>query len=119
MAIAPSPEAVTKLKRMVAFTSPPVLTDDDVVEVLNMYALVDENEAAPGDGSWSETFDWYGAAMEFWNWKAGAASHYVSTNADGQTMNISQVYDHCMVQVQRYTELRQTGTVSVSGPGEQ
>lgn len=98
---------------MVSPNDDPKLTADEVVTVMEMYALTDANGTLPGFAGWVETLDWYGAAMELWQIKAGRAAKFITTNADGQQMSMSDLKKHCNEQVSRYTALRQTGTATV------
>src|SRR5688572_12548402 len=115
MAVSPSASAVARLKRMVAASVDPKLTDSDIADALAMYALADGNGVAPdsSNASWVESFDYYGAAIEALGWKKIAASAMVNFNADGSQASMSDITRHLESEIARYTALRAVGTITV------
>lgn len=114
MAVTPSVSAIARLKRMVAATVDPKLTDADIADALTMYALADGNGAAPdSSGTWLESYDWYGAAIECLGWKKAAASALVNFNADGSQASMSDITEHLDKLIAEYAARRAMGTFTV------
>lgn len=115
MAISPSASAIARLRRMVAATVDPKLTDSDLADALAMYALADRDSLPPDSATeWIETYDWYGAAIEALGWKKAAASGMVNFNADGTQASLSDITTHIDKEIARYAALRSVGTITVS-----
>ena len=113
MAVTPSTAAVNRLKLMAVATDEPVLTDSEIQTILQDWAIADSSGSVP-TGTWSE-FDWNGAAETAWRIKHGRAAKLVSSSADGQQFNLSDIRAACLEQITLYQHLRQTGTVAVDG----
>ncbi len=117
MAVNPSAAAVNRLKRMVAASIDPKLTDSDIADALRMYAVTDGNGVVPDSATgslWLESYDWYGAAIEALGWKKIAASAMVSFNADGSQAAMSDITTHLDKEIARLSALRSVGTITVS-----
>ena len=101
---------------MVAAGIDPKLTDADIADALVMYAVADGNGVAPDTDNplWSESYDWYGAAIEALGWKKVAASAMVNFNADGSQASMSDITSHLDKEIARLSALRSVGTITVS-----
>lgn len=115
MAVNPSATAIARLKRMVAATVDPKLTDADITDALIMYAVADGNGLAPDsdDITWVESYDYLGAAIECLGWKKAAASAMVNFNADGSQASMSDITEHLDKLIAEYAARRSIGTFTV------
>lgn len=105
MAIDPLTDAVlarTLLERAVAWQTAPVLTTQEVTDLLAL---------AVTDGTYGGT-DLNRAASLGWQWKAGRVTkNYSQSLGDGVKFSREQVYAHCMAMAAKYA----TGELSVLG----
>ena len=94
---------------MTAWETEPVLTDDDLGELLAAAALADANGLAPLHEEWSPTYDLNAAASAAWLVKAGRAAATVDEPTAG--IVTSKVFDNCRAMARLYAAKRR---VSVS-----
>jgi hypothetical protein len=104
-----------RLKRMTAWESEPALADEDVDELLAIYAKADmsDNTPDPDNEDWSPSFDLNAAAAEGWRWKAAKASEMIAADLDGAKLSAEQLFEHCERMIGIYAK-RVRNTVSVS-----
>lgn len=98
---------------MTAATTHPVLTPDEVADLLSMFAVADASGYAPSDIGWTPTYDLNRAAAEGWRWKAGkAAAEFDFSSEERSKFERSQVHAACMAQSHAYAN-RVVGSVRV------
>lgn len=100
-----------RLKRMTAADSQPLLSSDDLDELLSMFQKSDANGNLPGTDSWIPTYNMNSAAAEGWRWKAAKAAELVSIDLDGERMSSNQIFDHCQSMIRQYSR-KQSATIS-------
>ena len=104
--------AFEKLKAMTAATAEPLLSNEELEEILASCQTEDPAGASPQDPEWVPTYNLRAAAREGWKRKAAKAAELISTDLDGDRMSANQVFEHCERMVRMYA-----GTASVSvGP---
>jgi len=87
----------------------PVLSEDDLGELLAAVALQDANGLAPLNEEWTPTYDLNAAAVAGWLIKAGRAATLVDEPTAGTVT--SKVFDNCRAMAKIYAAKRK---VSVS-----
>ncbi len=112
-------EAQARLARMTDAASEPVLSWEDIDDLLAMSRMVDANGLAPTDAAWTPTYDLNRGAAEGWRRKAGKLAMRFDFNADGATFNRSQAVVHCERMAEQYrrriiTSIPVTGTLARS-----
>ena len=95
--------ADTRLRRMTAAAESPALTDQEITDLLTLWARPDSAGRLPGDTGWVPTYDLNGAAAEGWRWKAGKVAGNFNFAADGQTVSKAELIEHCLRMERRYT----------------
>lgn len=100
-----------RLKRMTAADSQPLLSSDDLDDLLTMFQKTDRNGILPGADGWIETYNLNAAAAEGWRWKSAKASELVSIDLDGERMSSNQMFDQCKEMIRIYSR-KQSATVS-------
>ena len=83
-----------KLKKLTAWETDPVLTEDEVEELLAEAALEDKDGLAPVPEEWTPTYDLNAAAAAGWLVKAGRASSTTETEPDSFYVT-SKIFDNC------------------------
>lgn len=68
-----------KLKQLTAWDAEPVLSEDDLVELLAAASLEDANGLAPINEEWTPTYDLNAAAVAGWLIKAGRAASTIES----------------------------------------
>lgn len=106
-------EARARLERMIAADIDPVLTVDEVDDLLLMAKREDSEGLAPSDDDWEPTFALDAAAAEGWRWKAGRTVPRYGVTLDTESLQRQQVYAHCMSQANNYAR-RVVGNLGVS-----
>jgi len=110
-------EATTRLKRMVAWDTPPMALSEQAVDELIEIAkttdrvgghprLADDTTANP---SWLPTWDLRKAAVEGWRWKAATVAHLHDFKSDGTVYSAAQLLDQCNKMIKLYG--RRPGTI--------
>lgn len=94
--------ARVRLSAMVAASSRPVLTDDEVGLLLDGVKVVDLYGLAPVDPGWAPTFDLDAAALEGWRWKAGQVAGDFAFSADDASYSKGDVIAHCERMIAMY-----------------
>jgi hypothetical protein len=92
-----------QLARMVAAEAAPVLSDDELDDLLAMHRRIDAAHIAPSQDGWTPTYDLAAAAAEGWRRKAGKAAAMFNFAEDGQQFQRSQVYAQCVSMADRYS----------------
>lgn len=95
-------EARARLERMTAAGSDPVLSGDELDDLLAMCRLADAAGRAPADPDWAPTWDLNRAAAEGWRWKAGKAAARFDADTDGTRLSRSQITEHCLAMAAQY-----------------
>lgn len=88
-------QALTRITIMTAAESDPVLSIDELDELVLMARRADRYGREISDADWIETYDLNAAAAEGWRWKAGKAASDVTFNTDGQGFSMSHLIAHC------------------------
>lgn len=114
-------EALARLQRMIASDTDPVLTVDEVEDLLALARREDSEDRAPSDDDWEPTFDLDYAAAEGWRWKAGRTVPRYGVSLDGEGLQRQQIYAHCISQANHYAKkiIGTIGVASVSLPAEE
>jgi hypothetical protein len=94
--------ALARLRSMVASTSDPVLSDEEVMLLLGMCQLEDANGVAPTDVAWVGTYDLNRGAAEGWRWKAAKAASRFDFRDDLNEYKRSQVIESCERMAAKY-----------------
>lgn len=102
-----------KIARMVEATSEPVLTEDDLDDLVDAAARADADGRYRDDASWEPTWDLNAAAAEGWARKASKAANSFNFAEDGQRFDRSQIYAHCAAQQKVYAD-KAMGTLPLS-----
>lgn len=105
--------ALVLLETMVAASTEPTLTDDELMSLIAMARRPDVYGALPSDTEWVPTWNLAAGAAEAWRWKAGKASAHFDFSTDNQSFERSQIWDHCMQQAARFDELALAGPQEV------
>lgn len=108
-------QALARLQRMVAYDSDPVLTAEEVEDLLALSAVADADGLAPTDTGWTPTWDLHRGAAEGWRWKAAKAASRFQFSADGASFNRQQVIEHCERMSAQYRR-RIVSNVMLPGP---
>lgn len=99
-----------RLKRMTAADSQPVLSSDDLSDLLSMFQKTDANGVIPGVVGWVPSYHLNAAAAEGWRWKSAKAAELVSIDLDGERMSSNQMFDQCERMISQYSR-KQTADV--------
>lgn len=118
-------QALARLKHMVAWTTDPQLSAEDVDMLLRASRRVDSSGNGWTSPSWVPTFNLAWAAREAWAWKAGACTDRYKVVMDGAELNRQQVHQHCEKMAEYYekrmadapTTLRMTGNLVLDRTG--
>lgn len=97
--------AESKLRLRLQPESEPVLSDEEVTDLLALAATVDADGLDPSDDGWTPTYSVQGiyrAAAEGWQIKDGRVEELFDFTTDGQTFSRSQkskmLHDKCQHQ---------------------
>jgi hypothetical protein len=103
------------LENMVAASIRPILSADDIDDLLTQYAqIADSSRRAPSDPDWVPTFDLNRAAAVGWEWKSNRVADLYSISDNGQTLDRGKIYDHC-VERSKYYAGKVRGSLVVPG----
>jgi hypothetical protein len=97
-------EASAKIERMTDSDSDPVLTTDDVTDLVDAAARADASGLYRGESGWTPTWDLNAAAAEGWARKASKAANKFNFSEDGQRFDRAQIYAHCAAQQKVYAD---------------
>ena len=101
--------SIDKLKQLTAWDAEPVLTGDDLDELLNAASLEDANGLAPINEEWTPTYDLNAAAVAGWLIKAGRAAATVDSPESGPVT--SKIFDNCRTMARIYAAKRKMTVV--------
>lgn len=104
-------EARARLERLTAPTMDPVLSAQDITDLLAQAKRPDREGLLPSDASWVPTWDVDAAACAAWEVKAGRAAAGFRFAADGQSFSVEQVHAQCLKMAALYR--RGSGSVRV------
>jgi hypothetical protein len=93
-----------KIGRMVEATSDPVLTEDDLDDLMDAAARPDADGLDRSDADWTPTWDLNAGAAEGWARKASKAAANFNFAEDGQRFDRAQIYAHCAAQQKVYAD---------------
>ncbi len=99
-----------RLARMVASFDAPVLTDEDLDELLRAARRPDSGGLLPSESGWVATYDLDDAACVGWEIKAARAAAGFDFGEDGQRFSRSQIHAQCLAMARLYRR----GSVSVA-----
>lgn len=102
-----------RLKVMLASTEEPLLSDDEIADLLLQARRPDVDGNAIDSDDWTPTYNLDAAASTGWEWKAGRATPGFSFGEDGQMFSRQQIFDHCMQMASQYR--RSSGSATVEG----
>jgi hypothetical protein len=94
--------AKDKLKKMTASDVEPLLSDDEVDELLLPASVADTNGLPPTDTDWTPTYDLNAAAADGWLIKAGRAAALVEIDPPGSGVFTAKVFDNCRAMARIY-----------------
>lgn len=112
----PSAEQIERLRMMAAATSDPVLSEDELLDVLARNGLVDDDGREPQDDEWVPTYALGAAAQDAWLLKAGKVAHRVTASDGALNVTRSDLHKHCLAMAELYGRRRLT-TVVIAGVG--
>jgi hypothetical protein len=104
--------SLEKLKLFTAWTDEPVLTEDELEDVLAETALTDGGGKTPETEGWTPTYDINKAASEAWLIKAARAAAMVEVDPPESGIVTSKVFDNCRRMARLYAD-RRSGTTSI------
>lgn len=82
------------------------LDDDDLQFIADNYAKIrDDDDNAPTDSGYTDTYDLYVAAAEAWRMKAGQFAEAFDFEAEGGVFSRSQKYVNALSQAKRYAAM--------------
>ena len=87
---------------MTASDADPLLTDDELDEMLVPNSLVDKFGLLPTDPDWTPTYDLNAAAAAAWLVKAARAAATVEVDPPGSGIFTSKVFDNCRAMARIY-----------------
>lgn len=96
-------EVQDKLSRLIDADTDPVLSDDDLDDLLSVAARPDTAGLTRADADWTPTWDLNAAAAEGWLRKASKAVSRFSFAEDGQRFERAQIYAHAIRQHELYS----------------
>ena len=88
----------------------PQLSDQEITDLLAVYALQDTNGLGPTEVGWVGTWDLTEVYRQGWLLKAAKAVAEVSYQADGAQYSQSDLYAHCIEQSNKFGSI---GSISV------
>jgi len=95
-----------KLKKMVAWTTTPALTDGEIDELLIAAGLEDANGLAPLHEECTPTYDLNAAAAQAWLIKAARAAGTVDEPTAGTVT--SKLFDNCRMMARTFNSRRKS-----------
>jgi hypothetical protein len=93
-----------KISRMVEADSEPVLSEDDLDDLIDAAARPDADGLYRNDAAWTPTWDLNAAAAEGWARKSSKAANKFNFSEDGQRFDRAQIYAHCAAQQKMYAD---------------
>lgn len=109
--------ALARLTNMVAASSRPVLSSDDLTALLDLHRVPDADGLLVNEAGYTDTWDadcLNGAAAEGWRWKAGRVAGDFDFSADGASYSKGEVMAKCLEMEAHYLA-RQSGSSQVQG----
>lgn len=95
-----------KLKKILAWTTEPELSDGEIDELLAGSTIKDAEGLTPLDEEWSPTYDLNSAAAQGWLIKAARAAGSVDEPTAGVVT--SKVFDNCRAMARIYSSRRRS-----------
>ena len=106
-----------RLITLTAATSAPVLTADEVEDLLVASRRADANGLVYGDTEWAGVYDIYAAAAKGWEIKASKAAAEFDFSADGASFTKGAVYERCLEMAARMRAQAGTGVPGYGSGG--
>ena len=103
---------IEKLKLMSAWDTEPLVSEDDLENVLEARSIADQNGALPGSEEWIPTYDQGAAAADVWLIKAARAAALTEVDPPESGIVTSKVFDNCM-RMARYYRSKRAATVRI------
>jgi hypothetical protein len=97
-------DVLAKLARMTDAETEPVLTEDDLSDLLAAAARPDAEGRTRADDGWTPTWDFNSGAAEGWARKASKAASSFNFAEDGQRFDRAQIHAHCAAQHKVYAD---------------
>lgn len=95
-------EALNSLARMCAHDYEPLLSPDDLSDLLTTARRPDKNGKLPSEDGWEPTWDLNAAAAAGWDTKAARVASNYRFEEDTQVFYREQVFTHCQKMAARY-----------------
>lgn len=90
------------LTGMTAATTDPVLSTDELDDLLSLVKLKDDAGRLPSDDDWEGKYNLVKAAVEGWRWKAAKASELSNSRTGDLTFEDHSIFTHCRDMVREY-----------------
>lgn len=94
--------ARARLSIMVAATSRPTITPEELDLLMDAHRIPDDDGRLPSDPGWTPTWDLNRAAAEGWRWKAGRVAGDFNFSADDASYSKGDVMARCESQARYY-----------------
>ncbi|RPH37052.1 MAG: hypothetical protein EHM90_00445 [Chloroflexi bacterium] len=91
-----------RVMRLTAYDYEPMLTPDDIDDLVTLAQRADENGRDPDEDDWEPTYDLTAAVASGWETKAARASGDFRFEEDNQAFYREHVYQHCRKQADRW-----------------
>ena len=108
-------DALARLGRMTAASEEPILSSEELEDLLALSRVSDSSGRTPSETGWSPTWDLNRGAAEGWRWKAAKVSSRFQFIADGSAFHREQVMQNCERMSMLYRR-RVLSDVSLPGP---
>jgi hypothetical protein len=102
--------AKARLRLRLQASQEPVLTDQELQDLLTIHALEDVNGVIPNGDGWVGTWDFAGALREGWLVKAAKVVPDITYMVDGAQYTMSDMHKHCLEMADRVAGI---GLISV------
>lgn len=102
--------AKARLRLKLQASIEPVLTDQELEDLLTIHALEDVNGLAPSATGWVGTWDFPAALRDGWLLKAAKVVPDINYTADGAQYSMSDMHAHCLMMAEKVAGI---GVISV------
>lgn len=108
-------EARTRLASMTAADADPVLTSEELDDLLAANRIIDAEGRSPEEEGWTAGWAFGAAAEDGWLRKAGKVAARVDGGSGGLTLARSQLHAHCLAMAERYS-MRRSASMPLAAP---
>lgn len=111
-------EAIARVSLYSAPDKAPLVTQDEVGQVVDAARTVDADGLSPGSVGYLDTWDLNGAISAVWAIKAARCAGDFNFSADGSSFSKADILAHCLEMEAKYAARSQTGglgTIQVTG----